>query len=331
MHIPLEDNARIVDSSTPRFAKIVSFNYSHNNSTVVQLNLVQSLNRRVSRCYIQDISAAVAAQVDGKSRYWDYAGSDPDPQNVATIAIGLDGACMLFCEDGYRQAMVGTIAYFDASGERLHTTYVACAPEYGKHTFLKRMDEEIARVKNIYHDVRYVGISDGASDFLPWLKKHTTTQILDFWHVSEYIHGSAQAIVRKKADQKVWIEETCHKLKHQHGAAQEILDELKAARFKKMSKSAKDKLDAAITYIDNNLGRMNYASYRKTQLPIGSGITEAACKTVIKLRMCGSGMKWKQSGSDCVLSLRALALSNGRWEEFWSNLAKFGTSAPKKS
>jgi hypothetical protein len=86
----------------------------------------------------------------------------------------------------------------------------------------------------------------------------------------------------------------------------------------------KESLKAAISYLENNIPRMNYASYRKSRLPIGSGVTEAACKTLVKIRMCGSGMKWAASGSDCVLTLRALALTENRWEEFWKNLDKFG-------
>lgn len=37
---------------------------------------------------------------------------------------------------------------------------------------------------------------------------------------------------------------------------------------------------------------MHYARYRAQGLPIGSGVTEAACKTLVKQRLCGSGMKW---------------------------------------
>lgn len=324
VHVPLEHNARIIAGTTPRFAKIVSFNYSHTNAAVVQSNLLQTLNRKVSRCYIQDVSGAVANHVEEKSRHWSYVKSEPSPQEVAFISIGIDGTCLLFCEEGHRQAMVGTIAFFDASGERLHTNYVAAAPEQGKPTFLRRMDEEIARTRGNYPQARYVGISDGASDYLPWIKRHTTTQILDFWHVSEYINAAAEAIHRGNAKRKAWIDDTCHALKHEHGAAERTLDELKEAASKKLSAKVREKLDAAISYFGNNLRRMNYASYRKGHLPIGSGITEAACKTVVKGRMCGSGMKWSQSGSDCVLTLRALSLSKGRWEQFWAHVAKFG-------
>jgi hypothetical protein len=41
--------------------------------------------------------------------------------------------------------------------------------------------------------------------------------------------------------------------------------------------------------------------------PIGSGVTEAACKVIVKQRLCGSGMKWTEDGASVVLSLRALS------------------------
>jgi len=93
------------------------------------------------------VSALVATGIEAKSQLWDTAGDEPLPVDVASIGIGLDGVCMLFCDDGYRQAMVGTITFYDATGMRLHTTYVATAPEQGKSLFLEHMDQEIERVK----------------------------------------------------------------------------------------------------------------------------------------------------------------------------------------
>jgi hypothetical protein len=330
VHIPLEFNARIIGGTTPRFAKMVSYDYSQNNSAVVQASLEQTLNRKVSRCYIQDISEEVAAYVEDKSRRWDYAQSEPPSIQVAFISIGIDGTCLLFCEEGYRQAMVGSIAFFDGTGERLHTNYVAAAPEHGKATFLTRMDQEIARIKANYPEARYVGISDGASDYLPWLKAHTTTQVLDFWHVTEYLHSAAPAVHANGSEREAWLDAICHELKHEHGAATRILGELEAAAVRKLPTQQRKDLQAAISYFANNLGRMNYASYRKSHLPIGSGVTEAACKSVVKTRMCGAGMKWTQSGSDVVLTLRALSLTLPRWKQFWSNVAQFGLTKPSR-
>ena len=54
--------------------------------------------------------------------------------------------------------------------------------------------------------------------------------------------------------------------------------------------------------------------------PIGSGVTEAACKVIVKQRLCGSGMKWKESGAAAVLSLRCLTYTTERWDQFWAKI-----------
>jgi hypothetical protein len=79
-----------------------------------------------------------------------------------------------------------------------------------------------------------------------------------------------------------------------------------------------DNLTAAVTYFQNHLHQINYAFYRNQHYLYafggaklyGSGVTEAACKTVIKQRLCCSGMRWKQAGAAVVLSLRTLVLTS---------------------
>ena len=41
----------------------------------------------------------------------------------------------------------------------------------------------------------------------------------------------------------------------------------------------------------------NYAFYGEKHYPIGSGGTVAACITIIKQRLCCSGMRWKETGA----------------------------------
>lgn len=65
---------------------------------------------------------------------------------------------------------------------------------------------------------------------------------------------------------------------------------------------------------------MNYKKYRDQNFPIGSGVTEAACKTLIKQRLCNSGMKWKNTGAQIVISLRAMARTDARWSQFWDTI-----------
>ena len=69
---------------------------------------------------------------------------------------------------------------------------------------------------------------------------------------------------------------------------------------------------------------MNYPEYLEDNLPIGSGVTEAACKTLIKQHLCCSGMKWTERGAGIILSLRALVITKGRWNQFWDKLDRYG-------
>lgn len=65
---------------------------------------------------------------------------------------------------------------------------------------------------------------------------------------------------------------------------------------------------------------MNYSDHVNAKLSIGSGVTEAACKTLIKQRFCRSGMRWKDKGMKIVLSLRQLIKSGTRWNQFWDKI-----------
>ena len=70
--------------------------------------------------------------------------------------------------------------------------------------------------------------------------------------------------------------------------------------------------------------RMNYSYHAVRRQPIGSGVTEAACKVLIKQRFCKSGSRWKEQGASAVLSIRALKLTAGRWNAFWKRISQYG-------
>src|SRR3954464_14016839 len=91
----------------------------------------------------------------------------------AAVAVSLDGTCTLMCEGGWREAMVGTLAFYDAQGERQHTIYLAATPEYGKAKFLGRLEVEVERAKAKCAGAHYVGIADGAKGNWEFLGRHT--------------------------------------------------------------------------------------------------------------------------------------------------------------
>lgn len=83
---------------------------------------------------------------------------------------------------------------------------------------------------------------------------------------------------------------------------------------------------AAITYFTDRSrhGRMDYAGSVKSHVPIGGGVTEAACEVLVKRRLCGSGMRWKEPGAAAVLSLRCLTYTTDRWSQFWRKIDQYG-------
>lgn len=58
--------------------------------------------------------------------------------------------------------------------------------------------------------------------------------------------------------------------------------------------------------------------------PIRSGVTEAACKTLVKQHLCCAGMRWMERGAQLVLSLRELLQSETHWDQFWHKIEQFG-------
>ena len=66
---------------------------------------------------------------------------------------------------------------------------------------------------------------------------------------------------------------------------------------------------------------MRYARLRALGLPVGSGVTEGACKSVIKMRTTGGRQRWRPEGLAAVLTLRALHMSD-RLPRFWANFAR---------
>jgi hypothetical protein len=295
----------------------------------VQRDLGENHGRPVAVSYIQRLSEAVSSIIEAKEESWNYVPPKMEME-ISSVAVGLDGTCMLLCEGGWREAMVGTISLYDSDGERQHTIYIGATPEYGKGTFLERLEREIHRTKARYPDAIYIGIADGAASNWQFLKNHTSEQILDFYHASGYLGAVAVALYPKDLEQqKRWLKINSHKLKHELGAADLLYQQMRElSQSGKGPKGIQEKLAAAVTYYENHRHQMNYSLYREKYYPIGSGVTEAACKTLIKQRLCCSGMRWKEKGAAVVLSLRALVLTQTRWSQFWNKLDQYGFPVP---
>jgi hypothetical protein len=321
---PLERDARIILTSTPRFAKQISNKYGEGPAARVVKDLTGNHSRPVTLCFVQDTAAAVAAVAQAKEEQWHYA-TPALPEPISTIGVGVDGTCLFVLEDGNRQAMVGSISLYDRHGERRHTIYLAATPQYGKETFYQRMGREIEHVRQTYPQARLTAVADGSEDNWTFLRQYTSDECIDFYHASAYLGWVAKAVLpRSPAAREEWLEDRRHQLKHEKGYAEKLLAEMNGIGEEGLSETVVEELSKARTYYSNHHEQMKYAERVAAKLPIGSGVTEAACKTIIKMRMCRGGAKWKEEGAAAVLSLRTLIYSEGRWEQFWAKIDRYG-------
>jgi len=80
------------------------------------------------------------------------------------------------------------------------------------------------------------------------------------------------------------------------------------------------RIQTELTYFRNQRPRMNYAEYVRQNLPIASGVMEAACKTLVTQRLKRSGMAWTHAGGQAILTLRSV-IQSARWPRAWNLLA----------
>ena len=354
-YYPLDHKMELSGSATPKLARSLAFKLAHAPAARVCQDLEENHSRKVSAHFVQattDLIGELALELQPVPDTREM----PDPEDVAVIGVGIDGATLRITmepeeaakpaqgdspaaakprdrrkgrQQDWRVAMVGTITFYNKAGDRLGTIYTGCAPPEipgeGKEDFWFLMERELATVKARYPDAAYHGISDGARDFIPWLKANTDQLTLDFYHATGYLSGAAAGMTFAGKGQQqrtaAWLTAACHQLKHEDGAAAALLAEMKDRLASgRQGVQAGERLEKAITYFENNLDRMNYAANLRRNYPIGSGVTEAACGLIIKDRMCNQGMRWSLRTAQHIITLRSIINSTANcWQNFWKS------------
>jgi hypothetical protein len=237
-------------------------------------------------------------------------------EEAVTLALSMDSTSILIKGEGWRHATAATVTTYDARGNRLHTVYIGRMPEKGK-TLAKRLLEKEVEAIMAKHKFKYiVCIADGARELWRYFRKNypTAIHVVDFFHVCEHLSTLSQLFLQDPADAKVWYKKYRTILKEDPNGVSKLI---RAARYRRSITKENPEIEAEIKYLQLNRKRMNYFELRQKNLPIGSGVVEAACKNLIGARMKKSGMRWTLDGGQTVLTLRSLILSD-RWENFWS-------------
>lgn len=106
-------------------------------------------------------------------------------------------------------------------------------------------------------------------------------------------------------------ERVLHLLKHR-GPAQ-ILKRLEQLPPEPL---ARDGIREHVGYLRKREEQMQYPTFLKQGLPIGSGMVESANKLVVEARLKGAGMRWARKNVNAILTLRNGVCSD-RWQATW--------------
>ena len=243
------------------------------------------------------------------------------PQDATTASVSLDGVMVPLRpgEDGrakasWREAACGTVSFHAAEGKRLKTLYLGRMPESGKLTLKAQLASEVAHIRRARPEIGIVAIADGAADNWTFLETLSPeTEVIDFWHACEHLQTASDHAVAPG-----WFEKYREILRHDPRGVAKVI---RALRHLRDAAAAPDRAETEreLAFFRKHRHRMRYHALKEEGIAIGSGVVEAANKTLVTQRMKRSGMRWRIVGGQAVLTFRAL-IKSGRFERAWKAL-----------
>lgn len=247
-------------------------------------------------------------------------------QNDEIIYASMDGS-MILTDDGWQEVKVSRLFSSQSRVEngqkgddkirfRLEeSTYSAHLGGY--QAFTPLFEASLGTYKT--QPERLVFVTDGAV----WIQHYLaetypeSTHILDYYHAVEHLASFARLGFKGPKLRTAWLEEQKSHLLSD--GLEVVLANL--AQLTKLKPSIQQERTRLVAYLEQNRSRMQYGSFQKRGLLIGSGPMEAAHRTVIQSRMKRSGQRWTNTGAQAMLNLRVAAKS-GRWQLVTNHLNK---------
>jgi hypothetical protein len=247
------------------------------------------------------------------------------------LAAGRDGIMVPMRHSGYQEGSTATLSIYDRRRRRLGTIYLGQMPEAKQVTLTRALTALLRATLTAWQGpvprLAYITDKGSAPDeyYRQVLKnmKHprdgqplTWEWVLDFYHVCGYIAKMADALFGPKTPAAAqWFARMRRWLRDRpHGAAQVLRSAMQYLERRPMTQAQTAEFWKAYRYLRGHRRLMDYAGYRRRGLPIGSGVTEAACKTVFTQRFKRSGMRWHGETGQVILDLRTIHLS-GIWDQ----------------
>jgi len=248
------------------------------------------------------------------------------------LAVGRDGVMVPIRGGGYQEASTATVSVYDRRRKRLGTVYLGQMPEAHQATMSQELTALVTAVLAEWSGplprLAYVTDKGQAQDdyyrrVLKRLKNPRQPQqrlqwewVLDFFHVCGYVSKVREALFGRFSNKgQRWFKRMRQWLgQRQHGVANILRSAIQHYRRCDLSEAAEAEFWKAYRYLRLHQRWMDYPRYRRQGLPIGSGVTEAACKTVFTQRLKRSGMRWHKESGQVIVDLRVLHLS-GIWHD----------------
>jgi hypothetical protein len=253
------------------------------------------------------------------------------------LAVGRDGLMVpIRGQACYREAATATVSVYDRRGRRLGTVYLGRMPEPGQGTLSGQLTALIEAVLQTWGGPapRLVYITDGGTHQTRYYRRvlkrmndphHPGRRlewrwVIDYYHACEYITKLSESLFSEAREGASWARKMRRWLRERSRGIYRVLHSAAALRRRRIIVSAakREQYRAAYAYLRKRVRFLDYVGYRRDHLPIGSGVTEAACKTVFTQRLKQSGMTWKVESGQWIVDLRVIHLS-GVWNEVYQS------------
>ena len=197
-------------------------------------------------------------------------------------------------------------------GEEPENSVLGQMPEAREATLKEQLATRLAHVRSLRPDLRVTAVADAANDnYWPFLPQYAPAefQVIDYFQVCQRLDNAAEHIVpHDDAAREKWYKRHRHILRDETEGIETVIRSLRYYHNKtgKLNRV----LEWELNNFRNHSDRIQYKRHQDLNLPIRSGITEGACKTLVGGRMKRSGQCWVMEGGRSILAFRALAKSD---------------------
>ena len=251
-----------------------------------------------SKSSLDRVPKALSARWEAQRQAFEASGEVPHAARA--VVVSLDGAM----RGGYREAGCAMVAMVDSKGALM--TIVAA---------------EVEAVLGQRPDCTVINLAEGAKDNWMFLAcaLPERVEVFGFYHAAEQLKGAFDAAYGTDSPTAAApVKQYRHRPRHGPDGANRVI---RALVYLHSKSPGNERLVQVPGYFRGNRHRRGYADAKARGLPIGSGVVEAACKTLVGEQPKRSGKRWGVRGGQAILTLCSLVQSR-RFDHAWSLFAR---------